>query len=101
MAKDRLILQEELRKLAPKAYFKRPPDNKLTYPCFVYRPSRPQTRRANNRVYMYTPCYNVIYISQEPNENIERQMLETFEYCDSDREYEADGLFHYSFTLYW
>ena len=52
MARDRLKLQEELRKFAPKAYFKRPPDNHMTYPCFVYRPSRPSIRRANNKAYM-------------------------------------------------
>ena len=47
------------------------------------------------------PCYNVIYISEIPDETIERRMLEHFEYCESDREYESDGLYHYSFTLYW
>ena len=50
---------------------------------------------------MYTPCYNVIYISQDPNDNINRIMLESFEYCDVDRQYEADGLYHYSYVLYW
>ena len=101
MAKDRLTLQAELRKFAPKAYFKRPPDNKMEYPCFVYRPSRPKTARANNHMYMYMPAYNVIYISQTENEDIERQLLEHFEHCQVDRQYESDGLYHRSFVIYW
>lgn len=101
MAKDRLDLQQKLLTLAPKAWYRRPPDNKMVYPCFVYRMSRPAVRRADNHGYMVVPCYNVIYISQTPDDTIFRRMLETFEYCAADREYESDGLYHYSFTLYW
>lgn len=50
---------------------------------------------------MYTPCYNVIYICRMPDDTIVQRMLERFEHCDMDREYENDGLYHYSFTLYW
>lgn len=98
---DRLALQAKLLELAPKAWYKRPPDNKMTYPCFLYRLSRPDTKRADNGVYTYTPCYNVIYISKEPSDDVVRSMLEGFEHCGFDREYQSDGLFHYSFTLYW
>ena len=101
MARNRTELQAKLLDLAPKAWFKRPPDNRMSYPCFIYRPTTPSVRRADNRLYLYLKGYNVIYISQEPNEDIERQMLETFEYCSSDREYESDGLYHYSFVIYY
>ena len=101
MAKDRLSLQAALREIAPKVWYKRPPDNKMTYPCIVYRLSRPDTRRADNKVYAYTPCYNVIYFSREPADEVVRQMIEGFEYCGFDREYQSDGIYHYSFTLYW
>ena len=98
---DRLALQAKLLELAPKAWYKRPPDNHMTYPCFLYRLSGPDTRRADNGVYTYTPCYNVIYISKEPSDEVVRSMLEGFEHCSFDREYQSDGLYHYSFTLYW
>ena len=101
MAQDRPTLQQTLLELAPKAWYKRPPDNKMSYPCFLYRLSRPDTRHAGNKVYIYTPCYNVIYISREPSDLIVRRMLERFEHCSFDREYQDDGLFHYSFVLYW
>ena len=47
---DRLALQAKLLELAPKAWYKRPPDNHMTYPCFLYRLSRPDTKRADNGV---------------------------------------------------
>lgn len=58
-------------------------------------------KRADNRPYAYFPCFNVIYFSADPDDNITRRMLERFEYCDFDREYQSDGIYHYSFTLYW
>ena len=101
MAQDRPTLQSTLLELAPKAWYKRPPDNRMTYPCFIYRLSKPDVKRADNKVYAYFPCYNVIYISTEPGDEVVRRMLERFKYCDFDREYQSDGLFHYSFTVYW
>ena len=101
MAKDRLSLQDELRGFASKVWYKRPPDNRMVYPCILYRPSNPQTLHADNRLYMFMSCYNVIYISEEPNDTIDRAMLEHFKYCSVDRQYEADGLYHYSYVLYW
>ena len=101
MAKDRLALQAKLREIAPKAWYKRPPDNKMCYPCIIYRPSNPAVFRAENMGYALVPCYNVIYITTEPDDNINKTMLESFEHCGVDREYEADGLYHYSFTVYW
>ena len=101
MALDQPTLQATLLGLTPKAWYKRPPDNKMSYPCFVYRLSNPDTKHADNRVYSYTPCYNIIYMSTEPNDRIVRQMLEGFEHCSFDREYQADNIYHYSFVVYW
>lgn len=101
MARSRLELQQTLRTIAPKAWFKRPPDNKMTYPCIIYRQSRPRALRANNKAYHIFPCWNVIYIDTEPSETITQTMMETFPHCDFDREYETDNLYHYSFTIYY
>lgn len=101
MARPRTELQKDLRTIAPKAYYRRPSDNKMEYPCFLYRMSPPQVLRADNRLYNLYPCYNVIYISRTPSDTIVRTMLEKFKYCSFDREYESDELYHYSFTLYY
>lgn len=101
MARSRLDLQAELREIAPKVWYKRPADNKMTYPCIVYRMSNPEVFRANNHAYAIIPCYNVIYITQRPDDDIVRTMLEKFTHCGFDREYESDQLYHYSFTIYY
>lgn len=101
MGRSRIQLQDELRELAPKVWFRRPPDNRMSYPCILYRTSVPHVLRADNRAYRITPCYNVIYICSDPDEGIIRRMLEKFAHCAFDREYETDGLYHYSFTIYY
>lgn len=73
----------------------------MSYPCIIYRLSTPSVHRANNRLYMYKNGYNVIYITRDPSETIVREMLEKFEHCSFDREYQSDNLYHYSFKLYW
>lgn len=101
MGRSRLELQKELLEIAPKAWYKRPPNNKMTYPCIIYRMSNPQELRADNRVYHHFPCYNVIYICTAPNDEIVETMLDRFAFCAFDREYESDELYHYSFTIYY
>ena len=101
MARSRLDLQAALRQIAPKVWYQRPPDNKMTYPCIIYRMSEPIVLRANNKAYAHFPCYNVIYICQTPNDEIVPQMLAAFTHCAYDREYESDDLYHYSFTIYY
>lgn len=101
MARSRIDLQHALLPLAKKVWFVRPPDNKMVYPCIIYRLSNPNVLRANNHAYVQIPRYNVIYISQEVDDNIIQQMLDLFPTCSFDREYESDGLFHYSFMIYY
>lgn len=97
----RLTLQARLTQIAPKAWLRRPSSNRMTYPCILYRPSKPVVWHADNKMYSMKSCWNVIYISQNPDEAITRKMLESFEYCRFDREYESDNLYHYSFILYY
>lgn len=101
MGRSQTDLQAELLKLAPRAWLRRPPDNRISYPCFIYRPSKSMFLRADNRLWHRFPCWNIIYITQDPNSDIEVQMMEHFDYCAVDRIYESDDLYHYSFTLYY
>lgn len=101
MARSRLELQAKLKEMAPKVWYRRPPDNRMTYPCIIYRYSRPEVWRANNQAYQIFDSYNVIYIAQEPDEAIVHRMLTEFRHCSFDREYESDNLYHYSFTLFY
>ena len=94
-----LELQQKLLTLAPKAWYQKPPANKMTYPCFVYKAVEPIVKRADNKAYLLMPRYEVLYISQEEDDGIWERMNEAFEYCDFGVKYISDQLHHYPFTI--
>lgn len=85
--------------MAPKAWYQKPPANKMTYPCFVYKALEPDTTRADNRIYLMMPRYEVLYISQTENDGIWEEMNRRFEHLSIGRKYISDQLFHYVFTI--
>ena len=95
----RLQLQQELLTLAPKAWYQKPPSNRMTYPCFVYKALEPETVRADNRVYILMPKYEILYISETENDEIWDKMTDKFEYISVGRKYVSDNLYHYPFTI--
>lgn len=95
----RLRLQSELRELAPKAWYQKPPDNKMTYPCFVYKAVEPVQIKADNRNYLLIPRYEVLYISAVEDDDIWNRMDEKFEHMSVGRKYVSDNLYHYPFTI--
>ena len=96
-----LQLQAELLKIAPNAWYQKPSAHRMTYPCFVYRSLEPDVIRANNHGYLMFPRYEVIYITDTESDEIDRTMLDAFEYCDVGRKYVSDNLYHYVFTIYY
>ena len=101
MGRSRLDFQRELRKYAPEAYYVRPLNNHMDYPCFVYKSIAPRQVRADNRNYMTVNGYDVLYISETENEGIAETMTEAFGYCSAGAPYVKDDLFHYPFTIYY
>lgn len=95
----RLQLQQELLKLAPKAWYQKPSTTKMSYPCFVYKALEPETAQADNRVYLLMPRYEILYISQTEDDGIWGRMADTFEYLSIGRKYVSDNLYHYPFTV--
>ena len=95
----RLQLQQKLLTMAPKAWYQKPPANKMSYPCFVYKAVEPNTVRADNRVYVLMPRYEILYISMEEDDSIWEKMKEAFEYLSIGRKYVSDNLYHYVFTV--
>lgn len=98
---QRLALQAKLKELAPAAWYQKPPANKMSYPCFVYKSIEPKVVYANNRGYINIPGYEVLYITQSENDEIMGRMLEEFCYCSVGRKYVSDNLYHYPFTIYY
>lgn len=101
MARSRIELQSKLRTIASYAYYIRPSNNSMHYPCFVYKYHAPSVVRADNIGYARTNCYEVVYISESENEAIVDIMLEEFEHCSPGAPYISDDLHHYPFTIYY
>lgn len=97
----RLQLQQELLQVAPEVWYQKPPANRMSYPCFVYKAIEPQVIRADDKAYVLMPGYEVLYISREENDEIWEIMLNRFQYCSPGRKYVSDNLFHYPFTVYY
>lgn len=98
---QRLDLQTKLRGIAPKVWYQKPPDNKMSYPCIVYKSTEPRIIRADNRGYLTLPGYEVLYITADEYDEIWDIMTEQFANCSVGRKYVSDQLYHYVFTIYY
>ena len=103
MARSRTDFQRELRNIVDgaKVWYVRPRDNRMTYPCFVYKGIEPKQVRADNRSYILIPGYEVLFISDKEFESIWERMTERFSFCSIGAPYIVDDLFHYPFTVYY
>lgn len=95
----RLSLQQKLLQLAPKAWYQKPPANKMTYPCFVYKAIEPTVIRADDIAYLLMPNYEILYITQTEDDGIWERMANEFGHISIGRKYVSDQLYHYPFTV--
>lgn len=80
-------------------YFQPPASVKMQYPAIVYSRKNIDSSFANDGLYVYTPCYEVILIDKNPDSEYLEKIL-YLPYCQFDRHYEADNLNHDVFTIY-
>lgn len=99
---SRLELQTKLEELlgSRNVYYQPPESVKMEYPAIRYSKKKPDTKYANNKVYMKTNCYEIIVISRKPDEPIIGK-LEELPMCEWDNHYTADNLNHDVLTLYY
>ena len=100
---SRLELQIEFETLLgnKNVYFQPPESKKLNYDCIIYYRSRIETKKANNRNYMFANHYDVTLIYRDPDSELPRKILENFQYCTNTNHFTADNLYHDVFTLYY
>ena len=97
----RLQLQQQLRTLANKAWYQKPDNKDMTYPCFVYKAMEPAQVFANNKSYLTIPRYEILYISKTEDDGIWQRMIDTFGNIEIGKKYVSDNLYHYVFHLYY
>lgn len=100
---SRLELHEELCTLleSRNVYFQPPESVKMRYPCVRYSRSGMNTKRANDGIYNNTNRYEVIVIDHDPDSKIPDSILSHFQMCSFDRQYIADNLNHFVFTIHY
>lgn len=101
MAKSRLDLQTLLEGLmgSRNVYFQPPENLKLKYPCIIYSFADIDKRMADDIKYLKFRRYELILIHSDPDNTLV-DAVEDLQYCEFDRSYVADNLYHYVYTLY-
>ena len=101
MAKTRLELQTLLEELlgSRNVYFQPPENLKLKYPCIIYTFAKIDKRMADDIKYLKFKRYELTLIHADPDNTLV-DTIENLPYCEFDRAYVADNLYHYVYTLY-
>lgn len=84
-----------------RVYFSPPSNLSLTYPAAIYKRDGLNRKSADDKVYLKRCRYTVTIIDDTPIQSYIDDMLEVFQYASFDRQYVADGLNHYIFTIYY
>lgn len=80
-------------------YFQPPPNVVMQYPAIVYSLDDIWSRHADNSGYMHRDRYSVTLIDRNPD-NGTKHKLAHLGLCSFSRAFQADGLNHYAFDLY-
>lgn len=100
---SRLSLHEELCAIleSTNVYYNPPASVNMKYPCIKYSLSGIDHKRANDRIYKNTNRYEIIAIDRDVESGIPAKILDHFPMCRFDRQYVADNLYHFVFTLHY
>lgn len=103
MARPRLELHallEDIIGTGNKVYFQPPENVKLRYPCIIYKLANIDTTKADDIKYLKHKRYEITLIHDDPDNDI-YETIEDLPYCDFDRSFVSDNLYHYVFTLFY
>lgn len=81
-------------------YFEPPAGLAMDYPCIRYAHTNNRDQAADNIKYIKTKRYMITIIDKDPDSEIPNR-LEELPYCSMDRKYDADGLSHWVYVLYY
>ena len=103
MSQRRIELGNKLKTILGNnnTYFQPPENLKMKYPCARYNVEGYNQRHADDEIYKADRRYMVMFITSTPENDYYDAMMDTFKYCRFDRQYIADGLYHYVYTLYY
>jgi len=97
---SRLTLDQTLRGFTNNVYYQPPTGTMMKYPAIRYRRNDIDIRHADNTSYNQTIGYEIIVIDRDPDSPITMEVakLSGIRFV---RNYQADGLNHDVFAIYW
>ena len=98
---NRLDLQAKFESIlgSRNVYHQPPASINMKYPAIRYSRKDISARHANNGIYNSMTVYEVILIDANPD-SVFVDKIAQMPYCSFDRQYAANNLNHYVFTLY-
>lgn len=95
-------LQSKLEELlnSRNVYYQPPETIKMQYPCIVYSKSNIKSTFANNAVYSFLKCYEIIVMDTKPDNPVIDKII-AMPYCAYGRNYKVDGINHDTFTIFY
>lgn len=82
-------------------YYNPPESVKMRYPCIRYSLSGLDKHNANDKMYKSMNRYEVTTIEHDPDSDLHDKLIGHFPMCSFNRAYNADGLCHKSYTIYY
>lgn len=98
---SRTELHMKLLNISDNVYFQPPNNIQIKYPCIVYNKRIVDTKYADNEVYSMNQRYEVIAMSQDPDNTIPQQIMNTIPYCTISSTFVVDNVYHTTLRLYY
>ncbi len=103
MAKTIFDLQAMLVGILPKectCYIQPPGGEHLSYPCVLIDRNRNSIKHANDSNYLKFKNYTITYIYYDVDDPVV-DILTDLPFCELDRHFKSDNLYHSVFTIFY
>lgn len=98
----RMQLHNLLKSSNPACCYFQPPDNtKLVYPAIVYKMKHGNINYADNKNYLYKPCYEIKVFDAKPDSPFIKWMVDNVPGIRYVNHYTTNGLNAEVFEVYW
>lgn len=74
---------------------------KLKFPCLIFKFDGYKDFFANDGRHMLREKYSVTHVYQNPEADLQEEILSSFLFASFDRPYIADNLYHDVYTIYY
>lgn len=98
----RIALHNLLKSSNPASCWFQPPDNtKLVYPAIVYKRKYGNINHADNRAYLYKPCYEIKVFDANPDSSFIQWMIDNVPGVRYVNHFTSNNLNVEVFEVYW